>query len=143
MLGIIFSIIAGIAMSLQGVFNTRLGEKIGLLETNLIVQGSGLILTILLICFLGSGNIKEIKSVNKLYLLGGILGVLIIYTVMKGISSMGPTYCISIILVAQLLSAALIDFWGLFDTNKISFGFSKIIGLAIMIVGIIIFKWKP
>lgn len=92
MLGVIFSIVAGIAMSLQGVFNTRLGEKIGLLETNLVVQGSGLILTILLICFLGSGNIKEIKSVNKLYLLGGFLGVLIIYTVMKGISSMGPTY---------------------------------------------------
>ncbi|MBU5592333.1 DMT family transporter [Clostridium sp. MSJ-4] len=142
MIGIIFSIVAGLAMSLQGVFNTRLGEKIGLWETNLIVQGTGLILTIIIVMFLGDGNIKEIKSANKLYLLGGVLGVIIIYTVMKGVSLMGPTYCISTILVAQLLGAAVIDALGLFDTTKINFGVTKFIGVAIMIVGIIIFKWK-
>ena len=38
MLGVIFAIIAGTAMSLQGVFNTRLSEKIGLFESNVFVQ---------------------------------------------------------------------------------------------------------
>jgi len=35
MVGVIFSILAGMAMSVQGVFNTRLSEKIGLFESNL------------------------------------------------------------------------------------------------------------
>lgn len=129
-------------MSLQGVFNTRLSSKIGSWETNVIVQGSGLIITALILLIFGNGHFKEIKNVNKLYLLGGVLGVVIIFTVMEGIAMMGPTYSIATILVAQLIAAGIIDAFGLFDSTKISFGWTKIIGIAIMIIGIVIFKWK-
>jgi transporter family-2 protein len=142
MLGIIFSIIAGVAMSLQGVFNTRLGEKIGTWETNVIVQATGLVISLVVLLIAGTGNLKNIKDANKLYLLGGALGVIIIFTVMSGIKSLGPTCAISIILVAQLTAAALIDAFGLFDSTKIVFGTTKIVGVVIMIVGILIFKWK-
>lgn len=142
MLGIIFSIVAGIAMSFQGVFNTRLGEKIGVWETNLVVQFTGLILTSIILFFAGDGNLKNIKEANKIYLLGGALGVIIIFTVMKGISALGPTCSIATILVAQLTAAALIDAFGLFGSEQIKFGLTKLIGVAIMIIGIVIFKWK-
>lgn len=142
MMGIIFSIVAGIAMSIQGVFNTRLTDKIGIWETNAIVQGSALILTIIIMFIFGNGSFKELKTVNKLYLLGGVLGVIIIFTVITGISSLGATYSISIILIAQLTAAALIDAFGLFDSKKITFGLNEFIGVAIMIIGIIVFKWR-
>lgn len=142
MLGIIFSILAGITMSIQGVFNTRVGEKIGTWETNALVQGSGFIITLIIMMFFGNGSFKDIKSVNKLYLLGGLLGVVIIFTVMYGIGSLGATYSIAIILIAQLIAAAIIDGFGLFDSKKISFGFNEFIGVAIMIIGIIVFKWR-
>jgi len=141
-LGVIFSIIAGISMSLQGVFNTRVSEKIGLWETNVFVQFTGLILTLIILLIAGNGDFKAIKEVNKLYLLGGALGAIIIFTVMMGISSMGPTCSIAIILVAQLLAAGIIDSFGMFDSPQIKFALSKFIGLGVMIVGIIIFKWK-
>lgn len=38
LLGIVLSIIAGMAMSVQGVMNTRLGEGIGNMEANAFVQ---------------------------------------------------------------------------------------------------------
>ncbi|MGH4119052.1 DMT family transporter [Clostridium sp.] len=141
-MGLIFSIIAGICMSLQGVFNTRASEKIGLWETNVLVQGSGLILTLLILLIVGNGNFNAIKEVNKLYLLGGVLGSIIIFTVMQGITKLGPTYSIATILVAQLLAAGLIDSLGIFGANQIKFTLSKFIGVGTMIVGIIIFKWK-
>lgn len=142
MIGIILSIISGVCMSFQGVFNTKLGEKIGMWETNVIVQGTGLILTLIILLIAGDGSFKHIKNTNKLYLAGGIIGVAIIYTVMKGISLLGPTYAIATILIAQLLSAALIDAFGWFGCEKIPFGATKIIGIIIMIVGIVVFKWK-
>lgn len=141
-MGIIFSIIAGIAMSLQGVFNTRTSEKMGLWETNTFVQGSAFILTLIIVLIAGNGNFKEIKNVNKLYLTGGILGAIIIYTVMMGIENLGPTYSIATILVAQLTAAGIIDTFGLFGSEQIKFGLTKYIGVAMMIVGIVIFKWK-
>lgn len=142
MFGIIFSIIAGVAMSIQGVFNSRLSEKIGLWETNTLVQGSAFVLTLIVTFIWGKGNFKEIENANKLYLTGGIIGVIITLTVMMSILKLGPTYAISIILIAQLIAAAIIDFFGLFDSEKLGFGFTKIIGVIVMIIGIIIFKWR-
>lgn len=142
MFGIICAIISGISMSLQGVFNTRLGEKIGTWETNVFVQGTGLILTLIISFIIGKGSYSQIKNVNKLYLLGGALAVIITFTVMQSISSMGPTCGIGIILVAQLLAAAIIDAFGLFGSEKIKFSLHHFIGVAIMIIGIVIFKWK-
>ncbi|MGL5085201.1 MAG: DMT family transporter [Clostridium sp.] len=142
MMSIIYAIISGISMSLQGVFNTRLGEKIGTWETNVLVQASGLLLTFIILMFFGKGNFRNIKEANKLYLLGGVLGVLIIFTVMRSIGSMGTTYGISIILIAQLLTAATIDAFGLFGTEKIPFTPKEFIGVFIMLIGVVVFKWK-
>lgn len=142
MFGLICSLLAGLFMSVQGVFNTRLSEKVGLWETNTIVQGIAFILTLILMLFIGKGNIKNIGQANKLYLLGGPLGAAITLTVMCGMSKLGPAYAVSAILIAQLISAALIEAFGLFDSDRSHFGMSKIIGTVIMILGIIIFKWK-
>jgi bacterial/archaeal transporter family-2 protein len=129
-------------MSLQGVFNTRLSDKVGPWETNTLVQGTGLALTLVILFFSHSGNYKKITEVNRFYLTGGFIGVFIIFTVIQGIKSLGPTCSIAIILVAQLLSAASIDTFGLFDTTVSCFHFTKIIGVIVMIAGIIIFKLK-
>ena len=61
---------------------------------------------------------------------------------MKSIGSSNATYAVSIILVAQLIAAALIDAFGLFGSEKINFTLKECIGVAIMIAGIIVFKWN-
>ena len=142
MIGFICAIISGISMTLQGVFNTRLSEKIGSWETNTLVQASGLALTLIILLFFRKGDFRAVKEVNKLYLLGGVLGVIIIYTVMMSIGGLGTTLGIGTILVAQLASAGIIDYFGIFGSEKTSFGMSQIIGIVVMIAGIIIFKWK-
>lgn len=142
MLAIIYAIVSGISMTLQGVFNTRLEEKLGTWETNLVAQATALLITLIIVFFFGKGNLKAIKDVNKIYLLSGFLGVIIIFTVMKSIGAMGATCGIGVILVAQLASAGIIDAFGLFGSEKISFGFKEIIGVTIMIIGIVIFKWR-
>ena len=53
--GIVFSIVAGMAMSVQGVMNTRLGEGIGNTEANVFVQGTAFLLAAaVLLCFMQS-----------------------------------------------------------------------------------------
>ncbi len=142
MFGIIFAIISGISMSIQGVFNTKLSEKIGLWETTVLVQGIALICSIIISLFIRNGSYANLKNTNKYYLIGGVLGVVITYTVVKSVSLMGATLGIGIILIAQLLAAAIIDAFGLFGSDKIKFTLNNFIGIAIMIIGIVIFKWK-
>ena len=140
MFGFIMAIVAGAAMSIQGVFNTRLSDKIGLFESNMLVQGSAFILALLAMWIFGSGNLKEIANVNKLYLSGGAIGFVITVTVMLAISKLNPTLAISTILIAQLFVAALIDAFGLFGSEKLAFGLTKYIGIALMIAGVLSFK---
>ena len=142
MISIILAIISGISMSLQGVFNTRLGEKIGVWETNVLVQGIGLVLTFLISLFLRDGNYRDLRSADKLYLLGGALAVVITFTVMKSIGDLGPTYAIGIILIAQLVAAALIDAFCLFGSEKLNCTLKEFIGVVFMLIGSIVFKWK-
>lgn len=142
MFGLICSVLAGLFMSLQGVFNTRLSNKIGLWETNTLVQGIGFALTLAITLFIGKGSFKEIGSANKLYLLGGPLGAAITFTVICGMSKLGPAYAVSAILIAQLTSAALIESFGLFESETAHFGANKMLGVVIMLIGILVFKWR-
>ncbi len=139
-MGWIYAAIAGAAMSFQGVFNTRLSEKIGLLESNAFVQGTAFLLSLAAVLIFGKGNFSLIGQADKLYLSGGAIGLVITVTVMLSMSALSPTAAVSSILVAQLLAAAAIDYFGLFGSEKTPFGWEKFAGVALMIVGILLFK---
>ena len=129
-------------MSIQGVMNTRLGEKAGIYEANAFVQGTAFVLSVLLMLIMGKGSIKNIASANKLYLLGGLLGILITVFVMLGMGKLTPTIAVSTILIAQLFTAALIDAFGIMGTEKMAFGWNKYCGLILMLAGVLLFKYK-
>jgi transporter family-2 protein len=140
--GIFFSAVAGSLMSIQGVFNTRVSEKIGQWQTNILVQAIGLLSAIAALFIFRGGDFSRLKEVNKLYLLGGVIGAAITFSVIRGMSSLGPTLAVLAILIAQLVTASLFDFFGLCGTERLDFHFTKILGVIIMITGIIIFKLK-
>jgi len=143
MIGVLMSILAGAAMSIQGVMNTRLSEKIGLHESNVFVQGTAFLLSLVVMWFLGRGSFKNLSQVHWVYWLGGVLGLVITLTVMLGIGSLSPTVAISIILISQLLVAALIDAFGWLGAEKMPFTWRQFTGAGLMIAGVLLFKWKP
>ena len=77
---------------------------------------------------------------NKYMLLGGIMGALITYTVVRSMSSLGPAQAVIIIVTAQVLVAYLIELFGLFGVEKSDFQWSKLIGILLTISGIVLFK---
>lgn len=142
MAGFLFAIIAGSAMSIQGVMNTRLSDKIGLYESNVIVQGVAFVLALLALWFLGKGDFKAVGNVNKFYLLGGVFGIIITITVMLAIGKLSPTVAISTILIAQLTVAALIDSFGIMSSEKIPLHWNNYVGFVLMVGGMLLFKLK-
>jgi len=142
MFGILFSILAGVLISLQSVFNTRVSDKIGLLGTTTVVHGIGFLFSLLILIFFGTSNLEKFRDINKFYLLGGAFGVIIVFSVIKGISLLGVSFSISILLITQLIVSTLIDTFGLFESTPIRFDFTKLLGIIVMIIGIVIFKLK-
>ncbi len=141
-MGYIFAIIAGASMSIQGVMNTRLSDKVGLFVSNAYVQGTAFILSLIALMFVKNLSLKGFGEVSKWYLLGGVFGLVITLTVMLSVKNLSPVVAISTILIAQLFCAAIIDAFGLMGSEKIGFTWNKYLGLAAMIGGVILLKWK-
>lgn len=142
MIGILFSLIAGIFVAMQTVFNARVSEQVGLWETTTIVHTVGLIFSIVMLSLFGDGHIGKWTEINKLYLLGGAFGVIIIYSMTRGVLTIGTTLAVSILIVTQLTLAMVIDSLGLFGTPKIIIDWTKPVGIIIMILGIVVFKLR-
>lgn len=142
MLGFIMSALAGAAMSFQGVINTRLSEKIGLWESNAFAQGTAFLLSLAAMFIFGKGSLAALGEANKVYWLGGVLGLVITVTVMLSVKGLGPTAAVSVILITQLLTAAIIDALGILGTEKMHFGWNKYVALGMMAGGMVLFKIK-
>ena len=142
MLGFFCALIAGAAMSIQGVMNTRLGDKVGVLETNALVQGVGFVLALLIMWFFGKGNLRLIGQAPWYSWLGGVVAPIITVTVMLSIKGLSPTVAISTILLAQLAVAALIDAFGWLGVERQPFTWQKCVGVGLMAAGVLMMKWK-
>ena len=142
MIGVLFSVIAGALMSLQGVINTRLSERVGLLESNVIVQGLAFGAALVAVLFFGRGDFAAVREAPPYSLLGGLIGFAITLTVVLSIKGLSPTAAISMILISQLLVAALIDAFGWLGTERMPFSPQKYLGLLLMLGGIVVFQWK-
>ena len=144
MLGMLLSILSGALMSIQGVFNTGVTKQSSIWVASGFVQFSALLVCVAAWFFTGrQGSVVSLFRIdNKYMLLGGAIGAFITYTVIKGVDILGPAKANMFIIVTQLLVAYLIELFGLFGAQKASFDMSKLIGMALLIAGVIVFKWK-
>ena len=143
MIGFLIALLSGALMSVQGVFNTQVTKASSVWAASAFVQ-----LTALGVCFgawllTDRSNLMQIFEVQPKYmLLGGAIGAFITYTVIKSMETLGPAKAVMLIVVAQLLVAYVIELLGWFGVEKQPLEWRKVVGRALTIIGIIIFKWK-
>lgn len=140
MWGIIVALLSGLLMSVQGVFNTGVTKQTSLWVSAGFVQFTALIVCVIAWFFTGRESVGAIAKVSPKYLLlGGAIGAFITITVVKSMNSLGPAKSVMLIVIMQIISAYLIELFGLFGTEKARFYWGKLIGGVIAIVGIVIF----
>lgn len=129
--------LSGVAMAIQGSLNSALGKVVGLLETTFIVHLTGVLLVaVLLFVFrLGDGGLSMIPQAPWYTFLGGVLGVVITYCVVNAMPRIGVAPATTAIVLAQVLTACLVDHFGLFGLNKIPFSLYNLIGTILMAGG--------
>lgn len=143
MTGVITTLISGVLMSVQGVFNTDLNKQSSLWVATGWVQISAFIVCAAAWFFTGRESISSLWQVSHKYtLLGGVIGAFITITVIKSMSALGPAKAVMLIVIAQLIAAYVIELLGIFGAQKQPLEWRKIIGMIIAIAGVIIFKWE-
>lgn len=143
MIGFLIALLSGALMSVQGVFNTQVTKASSIWVASAFVQFSALLVCLVCWLFTDRSSLLAVTKVEPKYmLLGGCIGAFITYTVIKSMEMLGPAKAVMLIVIAQLAVAYVIELLGLFGVEKQPLEWRKVGGMALAVIGIIIFKWK-
>ena len=141
MWGVLAALLSGALMSIQGVF--KVTKQTSLWVSTGWVQFSAFLVCILAWFFTGRQSIGALWQIENRYtLLGGVIGAFITITVIQSMGTLGPARAAMLIVISQLVIAWVIELFGMFGMEKQPFEWRKLLGMAVAIAGIILFKWE-
>jgi transporter family-2 protein len=131
------AVAAGLAGSVQVAIMSRLGERIGVLGA-LAFSTALTAVVALLILLVARGSLGALsQAVQQPWwmLLGGIMGLLIVFTITYSGPRIGVAATVGILIAGQLAMGAAIDRWGLFGSERIALHWPRLLGLGLLAAG--------
>ena len=133
----LLTLTAGLAGSVQIALMSRLGERIGVLEAlGFSVALTGLLgFVVLLAARRSLAGYARAFDQPWWMLGGGVMGLLIVFTVTYAGPRIGVAATVGILIAGQLAMGAAIDRWGLFRSERIPLHWPRLLGIALLAVG--------
>ena len=128
---------AGLGGAVQIAVQGRLGERVGSLEalTTATVVGGVIALVLLLVVRRSLGGIGDAVAGPKWLLLGGAMGVFIVFSVTVAGPRIGIVATSAALIAAQLGLATAIDRYGWFGVERAAITWSRALGIGLLLVG--------
>jgi transporter family-2 protein len=139
---IVLLISAGTFVSLQASINARLAKYIGFLEAAFVSFLVGTITLLILILFKGESNLRSVGEVPIVYLTGGILGALFVFSITYAVHIVGVTATLAISISIQLLIGLILDTFDPMKVVKLDISIFNIIGVLLVILGVFLILWR-
>ena len=131
------AVAAGLAGSIQVALMSRLGERIGVLEAlafSTVLTAAGAFAALVLARRSVAGFERALNQPWWM-LLGGVMGLLIVFTVTYSGPRIGVAATVGILIAGQLVMGAAIDRWGLFRSERIPLHWPRLLGIALLAAG--------
>jgi transporter family-2 protein len=131
------TVAAGLAGSVQVALMARLGERIGVLPAlGFSVGLTGVLgFVVLLVARRSVAGYGDAFQQPWWMLLGGVAGLLIVFTVTYAGPRIGVAATVGILIAGQLAMGAAIDRWGLFRSEKIPLHWPRLLGIGLLAIG--------
>jgi bacterial/archaeal transporter family-2 protein len=131
------AVAAGLAGSVQVALMSRLGERIGVLEALAFSTAltAGVAVVILVIAHQSLDGFATAVHQPWWMLLGGVMGLLIVFTITFAGPRIGVAATVGILIAGQLAMGAAIDRWGLFGSEQIALHWPRLLGIGLLAVG--------
>jgi transporter family-2 protein len=131
------AVAAGLAGSIQVAVMSRLGERIGVAEA---LGFSTLVTAVLALAILLAAHRSAAGYERALHqpwwmLTGGVMGLLIVFTVTYAGPRIGVAATVGILIAGQLAMGAAIDRWGLFGSERIALHWPRLLGILLLGAG--------
>ena len=133
---ILIAALGGVAVAVQAQMMGQLDKSLGTIESVFITYGGGGLLIGLVMLAMRGGNLSSISTVPLYTLLAGAVGLLIVGTIGYSVPRIGLVAAFTLIVSAQFISGSLIDHYGLLGAELRQLTMSRVLGIAIMLLGV-------
>ena len=133
---VIFGLVGGVAVGLQGPMSSLLTERVGLMESIFIVHIGGALMIGLPLLLRGGGSLDEWRSVPWYALLAGGFGLVIIAAVSFTIPRIGVAATVTLVVAGQLVVSSLLDHFGLLGAPVRHLDLPRVVGLVLLFAGV-------
>ncbi len=125
----------GIAVGLQAPLASMMSGRLGTLESVFIVHLGGAILAGLPLLAIRGGNLGAWHDVPWYALAAGAFGLVVLSAVSYTIPRIGVATTVTLIVVAQLVTAALLDHFGLLGATVRLLDPVRLLGIGVLLAG--------
>ena len=135
-LAIFFSLVAGVAGSIQVAVSGAFGKRIGVLEAT--AYGSVLATIIVVTLVVAAGRIGGVADGFRQpawLWLGGVMGAIVVTSITFAAPRIGTFATIGLLIAGQLAMGVLIDAAGLFGLERIPLSAARVTGLLLLAGG--------
>ena len=128
---------AGLGGAVQIAVQGRLGERVGSLEAlaTAAVIGGVIALVALLLVRRSVGGVTEAVGGPKWQLLGGVMGVFIVFAITVAGPRIGVVATTAFLIAAQFGVATAIDRYGWFGVERVALTWPRVIGIGLLLIG--------
>ncbi|RQW89787.1 MAG: DMT family transporter [Geobacter sp.] len=135
LLTLIIVVCAGAAVALQPSINARLAQKAGLLESACISFAVGTLGLGIALLISGKTNVRGLHETAWWEWTGGILGAFFVSATILAVPKIGTAATMAVAIAAQLLTALVLDHFGLFGFGGMQIDLKRSLGAALLIIG--------
>lgn len=132
---VLIMVCAGAAVALQPSINARLAEKTGFLESACISFAVGTAVLFVALLISGKWTVKGLSETLWWEWTGGILGALFVSATILAVPRIGTASAMAASITAQLLTALLLDHFGLFGFGGAQIDLKRSLGASLLILG--------
>ncbi|WP_411342975.1 DMT family transporter [Paenibacillus sp. WLX1005] len=132
------AVIAGMSLSIEAAIGGALGEHIGELESTYYIFIIGAMATFLVTLFFGKGNLKQIFTVPRWNLTGGLLGVVYLGLLVISVTLIGVGVSVTAVIVGQIVMSIIIEHFGLLGAERIPLNKNRIAAVVLLAVSFIL-----
>jgi len=139
-LAVLLGVGAGCLVGMQAPINSRLGRSVGSVEaaTFSFLVGTAALVLILLVARGGVGGLVHVGRAPWWALVGGLLGAVYVSVALVAVRTLGASGLTAVVIGGQLAISVAIDRFGLLGVAKQSVGAQRILGLALLAVGVVL-----
>ena len=134
-LTLIIGVIGGVSVGVQGLIAGAMSQRIGVISSSFIIHLGGMILSGLLLVWVGGEKIRNWHSLPWYMLGAGVFGVILYLTISLTLPRLGGTMMITLIIFGQLLAGILIDHYGWLGVAVRPIDVARIAGVVLILAG--------